>query len=74
VSAIVRIVIAILAAILLGGCGAQGSAPSGTTLRTEAQIDTALARSDLPGAGSVGRALDASGAQAGRVAGLDSLR
>jgi len=73
-SVFLRIVLAVIAALLLGGCGAQGSAPPGTTLRTEAQIDTALARSDLPGAGTVGRALDASGAQTSRVAGLDSLR
>jgi hypothetical protein len=67
-------IVALLALFALVGCGAQGTVPSGSTLRTEAQIDTAIARSDLPGARTVDRALAVSGAQATRVAGLDSLR
>ena len=40
---------------------------------TEAQRDTAIARSSLPGASTVGRALDVSGQGAGHAAQVDSL-
>ena len=56
------------------GCGAQVGSEPPRALRTEAQIDTAIARSDLPGAAVVDRALRVSGEQADRAAALDSSR
>lgn len=59
------------------GCGAQVSGDaveSASTARTAAQLDTAIARSSLPGAGVVDRALGESGRQGARAASLDSLR
>ncbi len=57
-------------AMALAGCGAQEQKPASTL--TQAERDTALARSSLPGAVVVGRALDVSGQAADRAAGMDS--
>ena len=67
----------LLAALLVlgsSGCGAQVSGESPAAARTEAELDTAIARSSLPGAGVVDRALRESGRQGGRAAALDSLQ
>jgi len=54
----------------LAGCGAGEEKPASTL--TEAERDTALARSDLPGAGVVQRALDVNGVASERAANADS--
>ncbi len=75
-----RRALALLAFVLLlvaCGCGAQVSGDaveSARTARTASQLDTAIARSSLPGAGVVDRALSESGRQGQRAASLDSLR
>ena len=59
------------------GCGAQVSGDaveSARTARTAAQLDTAIARSSLPGATVVDRALRESGRQGSRAAAMDTLR
>ena len=59
------------------GCGAQVSGEaveSVRTARTAAQMDTAIARSSLPGARVVDRALQESGRQGSRAAAMDTLR
>ena len=59
------------------GCGAQVSGEaveSVRTARTAAQMDTAIARSSLPGARVVDRALRESGRQGSRAASMDTLR
>ena len=55
------IAIAILA-LLTGACSA-GQDPGPKQVLTEAQRDSVLSRSELPGAGVVGRAISASGAE-----------
>ena len=58
---------------LLAGCARHASEPRPASRLTEAQRDTAIARSSLPGAATVGRALELSGQGADRSAQLDSL-
>jgi len=58
-------------AALLAGCGPSQDKPASSL--TEAERDTALARSDLPGAVVVQRALDVNGVAADRAVGADSL-
>lgn len=62
-----------LAWFLMIGCGsaAETDAPAE---RTQAQRDSAIAESNLPGAGAVGRALEMSEAAAARAAQMDSIR
>ena len=65
--------------LLLAACGccAQVSGEaveSVRTARTAAQMDTAIARSSLPGATVVDRALRESGRQGSRAAAMDTLR
>lgn len=55
----------------LAGCSKGAERPASTL--TEAQRDTAISRSVLPGAGVVGRALQVSGRETQRAAGMDSL-
>jgi hypothetical protein len=62
----------LLALLALTGC-ARHAAEKPASRLTEAERDTALARSSLPGASTVGRALDVSGQAQGRVAQEDSL-
>ncbi|MFN8588404.1 MAG: hypothetical protein U0704_11470 [Candidatus Eisenbacteria bacterium] len=67
-----RLVFALaLSAALLAGCGKSAEKPASSL--TEAQRDTALARSGLPGSGAVGKALDVAGDEANRAARMDSL-
>ena len=65
--------IGLLALFSTAGCAGHSSTPKPASTLTEAQRDTALARSSLPGASTVGRALDVSGQGTGRAAQLDSL-
>ena len=55
----------------LTGCSHSAERPASTL--TEAQRDSAIARSSLPGADVVGRAMQASGREARRAAGMDTL-
>ena len=67
-------VLALLAlAVALPGCGAQFSGDVSSSTMTSAQRDSAIARSDIPGAKGVKRALHASARQADLEAKLDSL-
>lgn len=56
---------------LLAGCSRQADRPASTL--TQAQRDTAIARSVLPGATVVDRALKVSGAESNRATSMDSL-
>ncbi len=67
-------VAAILLAFASCGCGAQVSGEALAGARTQADLDSAIARSSLPVAGVVDRAMRESGRQAGRAASLDSLQ
>ena len=60
----------ILAAVL-AGCSKPAERPASTL--TEAQRDTVLSRSSLPGADVVGRAMQVSGREAQRAGAMDSL-
>jgi len=64
--------VGLLALLAVAGC-ARHAAEKPASRLSEAQRDTAFARSSLPGAGTVGRALDLSGQASGRVAREDSL-
>lgn len=57
---------------IVGGCGIQSGSTRKPAL-TERQRDSVIARSSLPGAGVVGRALQVSDRSATRAADLDSL-
>jgi hypothetical protein len=59
------------ACLLLAGCAKHQERPASTL--SEAQRDSAIARSSLPGADVVGRALQVSGKEAGHAAALDSV-
>ena len=58
--------------VALAGCAKSGADKPASTL-TEAQRDSAIARSVLPGADVVGRALTISGKEGARAAKMDSL-
>jgi hypothetical protein len=60
-----------LAWLVTGGCSRSAERPASTL--TEAQRDTAIARSVLPGASVVGRAMQVSGREARRATSMDSL-
>jgi len=65
----------VILAMLAGGCSARQDAPQKTL--TERQRDSVLSKTDLPGAGVVGRAMSVSDAEARRAtrmnATVDSL-
>ena len=61
---------ALVACAALAGCSRSAERPASTL--TEAQRDTAIARSSLPGADVVGRAMQASDREARRAAAMDS--
>ena len=63
--------LASLALLVLAGCSSPTERSSGAAL-TERQRDSVLARSGLPGAQVVGRALDVSDRAAERAAGSDA--
>lgn len=60
-----------VSALALAGCGTSADPPASSL--TQAQRDTVLARSALPGANVAQRALDVNGVAAERAAGLDSV-
>jgi len=67
------LMIVLLALLPITGCARHASQPQPASRLTEAQRDTALARSSLPGASTVGRALDVSGQGASHAAQVDSM-
>ena len=67
-------VLAIVLVLAACGCGAQVSGDSLATVKTAAQIDSAIARSHLPGSGVVGGAMRISGRAARRSSSVDSLQ
>lgn len=72
--AIHGLVLWVLLASLAAGCGSQPGDHAPASRLSEAQRDTAIARSEIPGAAAVGRALDVAGREAGHAAALDSLQ
>jgi len=66
------LVATLLAAVLVPGCGNVFDSDSVKSALTEHQRDSVLAKSVLPGAGVVGRAMQASDRAAQRAAGLDA--
>jgi hypothetical protein len=58
---------------LTAGCGAHSGEHAPASRLSEAQRDTAIARSQIPGARAVGRALDVAGRESAHAAHLDSL-
>lgn len=65
----------VLCTLLLGcaGCGSPEAVRESAEHMSEAKRDTLLAKSSVPGAATVGRALDAAGSQPNPAAQLDSL-
>ena len=63
----------LIAAGLCAGCANQFDSDSAKAALTAHQRDSVLARSELPGAATVGRALDENDRAAQRAASLDSL-
>jgi hypothetical protein len=61
-------------ACLAAGCGAHSSEHAPASRLTEAQRDTAIARSQIPGAAAVGRALAVAGRESAHAAQMDSLQ
>ena len=68
-----RFIIGLLASLSVAGCAGHSSTPKPASTLTEAQRDSAIARSSLPGASTVGRALELSGQATGSAARMDSL-
>ncbi len=66
--------LAILVVLAACGCGAQVSGESLATVKTAAQLDSAISRSNLPGASVVGGAMRVTGRAARRSSSLDSLQ
>jgi hypothetical protein len=66
--------LATLLALAACGCGAQVSGESIATVKTAAQLDSAISRSNLPGARVVGGAMRVTGRAAHRSSSLDSLQ
>ena len=66
----------LVASLLLGaaGCGSHAGEHAPASRLSEAQRDTAIARSQIPGAAAVGRALDVAGREAAHSEQLDSLQ
>jgi hypothetical protein len=67
----VRLAMLTLAALVIAGCAKHEERPASTL--TEAQRDSAIARSQLPGADVVGKAMQASGREERRAEKMDSL-
>ena len=68
-----RFLFTLLALLSIAGCGGH-STPRPLSTMTEAQRDSAIARSTIiPGARAVGRALEVSGKSANYSAQMDSL-
>lgn len=66
-----RVLLLCVVAASLAGCGQKAHEPASKL--TEAQRDTALSRSDLPGSAAVGRAFDAADQAKDHATQVDSL-
>jgi hypothetical protein len=64
-------VLALAALLALAGCAKHEDRPASTL--TEAQRDTVLANSQIPGASAVGYAMQAAGREARRASAMDTL-
>jgi hypothetical protein len=64
----------ILLVLAACGCGAQVSGDSLATVKTAAQLDSAIARSSLPGASVVSGAMRVTGRAARRASSFDTLQ
>ena len=69
----VRVLLACVVVCVAAGCGARAGDHAPASRLSEAQRDTGIARSQIPGAAAVGRALDAAGREAAHSAQLDTL-
>ena len=69
----VPVLILLALALALLGCGAQFSGDMPASTMTEAQRDSAIARSEIPGSRAVNRAFKASAREADLQARLDSI-
>ena len=58
---------------MLGGACSPGKPAGSAAALTEAQRDSVLARSQVPGASAIGRAQGASGVEAGHAAGVNAM-
>jgi hypothetical protein len=72
-SSVVRGLLLLVLACAMAGCGTHASDQAPASRLSEAQRDTAIARSQIPGAAAVGRALDVAGREAVHSAQVDSL-
>ena len=68
-----RLAVSLLLAALVAGCANQLDSDSTRAALTGHQRDSVLAQSELPGAATVGRALDENDHAAERAAALDSV-
>jgi len=66
------ILLTLFASLAFCGCAGHSSTPKPASTLTEAQRDSAIARSSLPGAATVGRALTLSGTEVRHAAQVDS--
>ena len=63
--------------VLLGACGSSGQSNANKVNRdtlTERQQDSILAKSSIPGASAVGKAMNAADSTSARVHGSDSVQ
>jgi len=70
---LVALAVGLLLALVAGGCGNMLDSDTTHKVLTERQRDSTIAKSVLPGAAVVGRALDVSDRSAVRAASMDSL-
>jgi hypothetical protein len=68
-----KLVLPLLALLVLSAAGCGTHREETARHMTEAQRDSAIARSDLPGARVVARAIGVSGREAAHAAALDTL-
>ena len=67
------VLLALLVSLAVAGCAGHSSTPKPASTLTEAQRDSAIARSSLPGAETVGKALTLSGKEEKHAAQVDSM-
>ena len=64
----------IIGLVFAAACGRSGSGDASRDTLTERQHDSILAKSSIPGASAVGRALKAADSTNARIRGTDSVR
>lgn len=70
----IRLLLSLSCAVLVGCSAGDSGEPPPDAARTQAERDSILAGSQLPGAGAVGRALETSAEARARAARLDSIQ